>query len=202
MQRKKLRKYFQERVSGSNRKERREEAKKLANTDGIQIIKEAEKSVIEKVGVASFTISCSNLMMWSHYSNFHKGLCLGFNPFFDPNYFKAFPINYLAKPEDYKLFEYDPTNAREFQMAIRHIVCTKSFNWKEEYEMRIIRERSGEYPFPPESLEFVVFGWKSEQKFIDKVRRVISKNGKYRNVTIFKMTPSVDNVFGLNLNKL
>ncbi|MEO9476492.1 MAG: DUF2971 domain-containing protein [Cyclobacteriaceae bacterium] len=200
---KKLRKYFQDRFPGSNRKERKEGAKILASTDGAEIIKNTEKAVIEKVGVASFTISCGNQMMWSHYSNFHKGLCLGFNPNVDPLYFSHFGVNYLSKDEivAYKPFEYDPTDTEQFQEAIMHIVSTKSFNWQEEYERRIIREQSGEYPFPPESLEFVVFGWQSEQKFIDKVRRAISENGNYRNVTIFKMSPS-GNVFDLDFLKL
>lgn len=198
----KMKKYFQKKYPWSNRKERRNQAKELVKTDGAKIIKEAHMRVAQQVGIASFTISCGNLMMWSHYSNFHKGICLGFNKIVDEDYFESFRVNYLKTDEEYEIYEYDPTDNEQFIKAMRHLVSTKSFLWGEEYEQRIIRQFHGKYKFPPRALEFVIIGSQAETQFENKVLTAISKNGMYDNLRVFKMLPSKQNVFGLDFNEI
>ncbi len=158
--------------------------------------------MLENIGVASFTINCGNLMMWSHYSNFHKGICLGFNQQVDLEYFASFPMNYLEYPEEYKPYEYDSTDEDDHTRALQHFVKTKTFLWKNENELRIIRQNSGKMNFPEKSLEFVVLGIEITPDFQEKVLEAISKNGNYSNLRILKLSPSEENIFGLNFKEI
>jgi hypothetical protein len=195
-------KYFQTKNQGINRSERRAQAKKIVKENGSKIFENADKKILENIGVASFTINCGNLMMWSHYSNFHKGICLGFNKQIDEDYFASFPINYIEYPEEYKPYEYDSTDKDEYMRAMKHLVETKTFLWKNENEFRIIRQNYGKENFQKKSLEFVVLGIEINPDFQKKVLEAISKNGNYCNLRILKMTPSKENIFGLDFKEI
>lgn len=195
-------KYFQAKYQGLNRSERRAQAKKIVKENANEILENADKEVLKNIGVASFTINCGNLMMWSHYSNFHKGICLGFNKQVDKDYFDSFPMNYLEYPEKYKPYEYDSTDTNDYIGAMRHLVKTKTSLWKKENELRIIRQNYGKENFLLESLEFVVLGMEINSDFQEKVINAISKNGNYCNLRILKLAPSEGNIFGLNFKEI
>jgi hypothetical protein len=42
------------------------------------LLEEVLKKYMSELGVASFTKKRDSILMWSHYSNQHKGICLGF----------------------------------------------------------------------------------------------------------------------------
>ena len=195
-------KYLQTKNQGGNRSERRALAKKIVREKGNEIFENADKETLENMGVASFTIDCFNLMMWSHYSNFHQGICLGFNKQIDKGYFASFHMNYLKFPEKYNPYEYDSTDMDDYKRAMKHLVKTKTLYWENEKELRIIRPKFGKESFPVKSLEFFILGMKIKPDFQDKVLKAISKNGNYCNLRVLKLTPSEENIFGLNFKEI
>lgn len=69
-----------------NKKEKIKEIERIANLiyldiEGYQ--KKNDKFIInrinEHIGIISFSQIYNNMLMWSHYANFHKGYCLGYN---------------------------------------------------------------------------------------------------------------------------
>ncbi len=86
-------------------------------------------------GAISFTESKSNLLMWSHYADEHRGLALGF----DNNHF------FFSK---LKRVEYDSTIPDEFikdidindNDSLLKLFYLKSDEWKYEKEHRIVRD--------------------------------------------------------------
>jgi hypothetical protein len=96
--------------------------------------KQAEmfKIEISKFGVICYSTNWYNILLWSHYADNHKGMCLVFevseeniNNLHKINYQNNFPeINYL-----------DNLNTRE---EIIKIVTTKSIEWEYESEYREI----------------------------------------------------------------
>ncbi|MBL0525135.1 DUF2971 domain-containing protein [Aeromonas dhakensis] len=38
------------------------------------------RATINELGVVSFSETSRNLLMWAHYANEHKGMCIGFDP--------------------------------------------------------------------------------------------------------------------------
>lgn len=59
------------------------------------------KKTIDSAGIGAFTIKCDNILMWSHYADNHKGICLEFDfnkdplfcqdPFWKVNYRNKYP---------------------------------------------------------------------------------------------------------------
>lgn len=59
---------------------------------GPGLAKRAIDDVMNKSGVKCFTPKDANILMWSHYANSHKGICLEFDTLADPEFF-VYTIN-------------------------------------------------------------------------------------------------------------
>jgi len=82
------------------------------------------KTLKDKMGVISFTKSPLNLLMWSHYAQGHKGICLKFKINNKDRYSKKFKeISYSDKIKKYEDNE---------------IFWTKASDWSYEQEVRFI----------------------------------------------------------------
>lgn len=53
------------------------------------------QEVRKNTGIYCFTKSEDNILMWSHYANEHKGICLEFDHS-DPDLFTAAKVNYCC----------------------------------------------------------------------------------------------------------
>lgn len=106
-----------------------------------KIYNEAYQNVNNDIGILSLTKNWNNTLMWSHYTNSHKGFCVGFDP--KDEYFQNFlssdqkkskiimEVVYSDKRVEIPM-EFDKKKL-EFEPFI-----TKSTDWKYEEEVRII----------------------------------------------------------------
>jgi hypothetical protein len=144
-------------------------------------------TVLEKTGIFSLSEVKDSMLMWSHYSGGHSGLCIGFDvsdksKLGSLEYCK--PINYRSMtPElDFKRGVTElqislsasglPTKENTVSLSdpgIQNIIFTKSEEWKYEKEWRCISANDGEHPWPGKIVE-VIFGMKcpDSRKFILK----------------------------------
>jgi hypothetical protein len=134
---------------------------------------------IDSTGVLCFSEHRDDILMWSHYSDGHKGVCLEF----DKERLKAWkfcrPVDYDQEYLSFKKFlEALPDNERSAQLLLR-----KSEHWIYESEWRIIvnpdNDNSGnrDYKFPEELLTGVILGCQmTEDK--KKIIRDFLKNRK------------------------
>ena len=144
---------------------------------------DAIKKHIQELGICCFSKSDDILLMWSHYSDKHSGICLKFDVDKDPDFFfvlyevvysKEFPIyNYYqdVKQKGYR----GPTRLRY------HSIATKSSDWVYEEEVRVVKDVShgkyrGEIGFKKEALVEVVFGYNTKEKDINSVIDLLRKN--------------------------
>jgi len=109
----------------------------------------------QNIGIYCLTSSNSNILMWSHYADEHKGYCLEFaasdtTPFFGEaqkvNYSNEFPVvDFFETPHD---------------KQVDLIFLTKFIGWHYEEEHRIIDHQLGPglRSYPPELLKSVTFG--------------------------------------------
>jgi hypothetical protein len=157
-------KYFSthvaERFPGAYRKIRREEERKAAhrfrsNQNGF--IKDAYNDFMEATGLYCLSQINDDLLMWSHYSDGHRGIVLEYGTTkedtlfweaFDVHYSEEYPVVNIMKigePEEY-----------------RNLLLTKFIQWEYEKEWRIIRAPNegapGKYRFAPELLTGVIMG--------------------------------------------
>ena len=118
------------------------------------LINKAAKKVTQRKGLACFMSNCDNLLMWSHYADSHKGVCLKFDILEDTSLFS--PAKRVAYNRDYPEYDY-LTNKNDF---VNQMFFTKSEEWSNEGEVRVLKDKKGNYDFKPKSLKEVIFGCK------------------------------------------
>jgi len=146
---------------------------------------------IETVGVCSFSMALEEPLLWSHYANGHKGLCLGyeipFQSFFEPSKTiegAIIPIDYGENPLTEWLIENAPAKDRidinEFSNnLVKKVLSVKGKGWRYEKEARIICNREGVYPIPKDYLKRVCFGMNVNNSGISLVKQIIDNAGYY-----------------------
>lgn len=175
--------YFEEYSAGADKPSNRWARALLVASDLVQILD-------RQVGVLSLTSRPDNLLMWSHYTDDHKGFVIGFDekhPFFADN------ANQLPLPNGVHRVRYRKRRKRISYDAIDDlsILFEKSVDWQYEAEYRMLMPlnkgtylrssiRQPSYPFeelplpiflfkiPAECIESVVLGARFPE--IDKMR--------------------------------
>ncbi len=126
---------------------------KLMSVVALQGLQRDVQNDVDQAGIACFSQVRDDILMWAHYADKHKGLCLEFDGSANCNFFgEAQPVKY----EDFTpvpLGE-DSTNAME------RIILTKSKHWSYEREYRILRPNMAgrKLNYPVELLTGVIFG--------------------------------------------
>ncbi|HEY8159194.1 MAG TPA: DUF2971 domain-containing protein [Methylobacter sp.] len=103
-------------------------------------------------------------LMWSHYSDFHKGICLGFRR-------KSLEeASILYKVKYNQRIPTIPKNATLFEKSIKGFQ-TKSKDWEYEKEWRIISfEENNFVDLPPNSISHVIYGVNTHREDIEWVQ--------------------------------
>jgi len=138
--------------------------------------------------VKQFGIYClaevpDDILMWSHYSNSHRGLCLQFNASKESSIiWEAFKVTYQNNYPDVNVM--DIGNTKEFF----NLVATKSNHWAYEKERRVVKTEdeggSQIYTFDPELLTGVILGAKISDDDEKTIRSWVDKRST--NVKVFK----------------
>ena len=117
------------------------------------------KGFIKSFGIYCLAEVPDDLLMWSHYSKSHQGICLQFKADKEASIiWEAFKVTYQdSYPEINTMDMGDTTQFFDF-------VATKSNHWKYEKERRVVKteEEGGSkiYTFEPELLTGVILGAK------------------------------------------
>lgn len=164
---------------------------KIQNTI-IKSIIEARKNQFSKVGVTCFSRNNSNLLMWSHYANSHKGICLEFDSTLEP-FSKSFEVIYDS---NIPVIESDLLFQEEHSLeSFRKLLSFKSKDWEHEEELRLLhQEKNKKFVYPRFALKAIYFGLKTNQTDLEIVCSLV----KTHNPTIrfFKMK-RLETKFGL-----
>ena len=129
---------------------------------------------LQEVGIFSLSEVPDNQLMWAHYTEDHKGLCLGFEVvdgslLANPEH--CLRVNYADKIPKMSegflqkiTFRLDSRCRLESRSeiafsdpAVRAAVSTKPRCWKYEREWRYVEPRAGDYPWPGPLVE-IIFG--------------------------------------------
>ncbi len=155
----------------------------LANDE----ITQWSKEIVDRYGVACFSDSMDNLLLWAHYTNGYKGICLKFDTSFEP-FPKAEIVNY--SPTIPLVFTEDSLLRPEY--AVRQMVMTKPKCWEYEREWRILGKGDSPTCYQPECLTSVYFGVRTNETDKCLVRNLLKDSP----VTYFE-TKTFDDQYGL-----
>jgi hypothetical protein len=113
-------------------------------------------NVAERIGVLCMSEVRDDILMWGHYADNHRGICLGYetsNTFFE----NAHPVTY--SPERPTINPFRDTSEQMLDAA----VFTKAEHWRYEREWRQISFQAGAglSVAPPEALAVVILGCKA-----------------------------------------
>ena len=127
------------------------DAENIAGTVGI--IQFMHAQALTRVGVFCVSTRRDDILMWSHYADSHKGICLEFDGM-SPLMAHAQKVNYSLKR--------DPINpyADDNMIAMEKSMLTKSEHWAYEAEWRLFRykEDLGAAQFRPANLTGIILG--------------------------------------------
>jgi hypothetical protein len=169
-----------------------------------QFLREAEiifyeltEKQVNNLGVLCLSKSFTETLMWSHYSQKHKGVCLGFK---NLGCSEGLNVNtFVVKYEKEVIpIKYDFEAKQRSPFPLVNMLCTKALVWHYEKEVRIIRYiGSGYIPFEKSSLCEIYFGVNSESPDINSIINgvtdcgyKIDKIGKMQTVkTKFELEP-------------
>lgn len=163
-------------------------------------------------GVCCFTCKANDPLMWSHYANSHRGVCLLYE----------IPHNYFMKryspeankdfffvggaPVNYKNTFYDWLTTGDLdsphpgcvdENALTELFTVKAREWGHEEEYRIITRRPGKMAFEPRFLKQVAFGLATPASHRELLTRVARRANK--DIVLSEARRSTDSDFGIVL---
>jgi len=126
---------------------------------------EETEYLTKRVGVLCMSAVNDDILMWSHYADCHKGICIEFD---GENKFMAHAQKVQYAPERKAINPYRDDKKVSMEKAL----LTKSDHWKYENEWRLIRyeQGPGTVDFRPENVTGVIFGAHVEPATIKKVQ--------------------------------
>jgi hypothetical protein len=145
-------------------------------------------------GVLCLAQQPDNIMLWGHYADNHRGVCLKFDILKDLDFFST-PLNviYARKYPAYN-------HLKSADEIAKLMIQTKFESWSYEREVRIVRPKTGQYNFDNSSLTEIIFGCETPLVEIDRIKTLTSIND-YEHL-IFKRAVKRIGAYGLIIQPL
>lgn len=147
--------------------------------------REKIKKLVSKFGVVCYSSFYDRKLLWAHYADSHKGMCLVFEMPKDYIDFGVVKVEYSKViPNAY----FDVNNTDNWSNLIK-IVKTKSIEWEYEQEYRQVLMEKKVYQDYPGKLVEIIFGSQTSRMDIDLVLDIIKNH--FESLIISKMYLSV-----------
>jgi len=192
-------------IAGATIEEKRERIKELLKNQGLkwsEIQRELPRLVskpdseisamaqttwqnaVKSTGIYSFGGDPRSILMWSHYSSNHEGLCLQFERAEDPRTFlHAIPVEYN---DEYPIVNW----FTGFQDGLIPAMQRKHVGWSYEHENRILLiGKAHQYlSFSPEALKGIILGCKVDDETVSKLQDLLEGRSSfgYSRPTLYK----------------
>lgn len=160
--------------------------------DGDTIIKQLTEEVISSTGYFCMTTKPDNLLMWAHYADGHKGVCLKFDILKDLDSFLVpVKVDYNSKYINFDCL------SSELLSVLRR----KSPDWEYEDEYRIIKtDHQGLWEIKQDCLIEIIFGCRTSEKDKESIMSLASSSG-FKNITYLEAKEKKDS-YGLDIAKM
>lgn len=153
---------------------------------GGRLISSAYQTVFDNIEIGCFSTDGCQMQMWSHYANYHKGICLEFDEdLLMDNYMRSFAVDYKQEQQKYAAFYPDEVSEEHLK-----VYYTKHQSWAYEKEVRIIHRTiegsNGNYPFNKKALTGIYFGSKCPNRTVFHYMRLCFENG-FKHIKFYMM---------------
>lgn len=132
------------------------------------------KFLTEKVGVLCLTTKSDDILMWSHYADAHRGVCLEFEA---GDNFAGEAQKVLYSTERVPIVPYVDDTANAMSKAL----LTKSSHWIYEDEWRYLRVKHGpgRQAFDPHTLTAVIIGAVASAETVQYIEQWVAQRGMH-----------------------
>lgn len=137
----------------------------------LTVIRRAIEEFPKNRGVACFSEANDNLLMWSHYSDRYRGMCLEFDTTDEIFQFTK-PVNYVQSLPPVN--PYDTLILKQTTELVDMLFRTKSIAWKYEREWRLVYGKQEEYCYSGATLTGVYFGPDMDDTTKDIIRSLVA----------------------------
>ena len=163
------------------------------------IVSGIKDNISSIIGILSLSEVYDDILMWSHYAEYHKGMVIGFDinqsfqleeqlTLLQIKYSDHLPVIRITNMEDVSK---TPDLVQQAFYALK----TKSQHWEYEQEWRMIaplsilspdKDISGLSPYNPKAIKSIIFGANVDNKFKKDVIDTISKDDTLHNITFLQ----------------
>lgn len=187
-----------------NEKEDKKILELLKSFDSNPLEKAYEEIIttVKQKGIYSLCKTFDNEILWSLYSDSHKGFVIEYDLDIliqDFNFNKITPlihvvdVNYKDTPQQSMIIR-DSINK---YLDLANIIGTKSLSWQHENEIRLIFEDSGINTFNFKAVTSIIFGLRTSENDINNTMNIL----KGRNLKYYKMETKGDS-YKLKINTI
>lgn len=160
----------------------------ISTLDFENLLNKVAKRVAQRKGIACFLSNCDNLLMWAHYADSHKGVCLKFNILEDTEFFS--PAKKVSYANDYPVYNY----LEDKNDFVNQMFFTKSNEWSYEGEVRVLKNKKDNYKFNEKCLKEVIFGCNTSEGDKKTLTKIVKQ---YYPETILKQAVKSNTMFKL-----
>jgi hypothetical protein len=163
---------------------------------------------ISEVGVCSFSLTLKQPLMWSHYANNNRGVCILYDisPDFLDNKDKIIGVSKVSyEPNTLTnwFVNIDETILNvpsEFVVELAKVVLTaKAPPWDYEEEARIIRPNAGPFNIPREFIKQICFGLQTPPEDKELIKLIMDR---FDNQVTFCEIVRTDTDFGIDAEEI
>lgn len=149
-----------------------------------KLFKERQDELLNKRGCTCFSANNTNILLWSHYADGHRGICLKFDTSFEP-FTKVKKVDYRLDFPSVNLVKMMFGNSDEVIEEASKPILSKYKCWDYEEEWRIFHlEPNKEYVYPVEALNSVYFGLNVNPADLEIVCLVLQ--GQSKNIKFYR----------------
>jgi len=141
---------------------------------------------LKNSGICSFSKTRKNQLMWAHYADEHRGICIGFNESLlrpegsyiypiDVTYQNEYPFEEIV--DRFKYYEQFPGMNNVKSIAgdmLYSVLGTKYRNWKYEKERRLTYYKSQAVGFTEKAVVSIAFGLRMSERDKNTLRNLLS----------------------------
>lgn len=162
-----------------------------------------------------FSETKKSILMWSHYTKKHEGICLSFKSYSAGDYYllpldseyvlPCFKVNYLNdKPQAVNLL--DMNNTPEIKRIIGDFFIIKSKHWKYEHEYRLLAtindlEGKKTVNFQKDALQGIIFGLRVKPDDAQHIKDIVDEYYKEIDVKLYT-TEKVDGKYAIDVKEI
>ncbi|EHO13839.1 DUF2971 domain-containing protein [Myroides odoratimimus] len=144
-------------------------------------------STKKTLGLFCLTQDSKNILMWSHYGDSFRGICIEYNDNIlaklKDHKSQKYTVNYKNKIPNISFHKLYSDNSSDYRRLKQTLIGTKAKCWSYEKEIRLIHDGVNAFDYIPEAIEAIYFGYKFPKEESLKIIRAL----KDQNVKYYKM---------------